>query len=118
MTYYKDSGYGTSENSYTITNTLIATEITVTKTWQDGNDVDEARPSAIGIELYKSVNGGTAEKVGDTATLNEANEWSYTFTKLPTETADGEAITYSVKEVSAPSTGGGVINAEPIPVEE
>ena len=118
VTYYKDSGYGTSENSYTITNTLIATEITVTKAWQDGEDADEGRPTAIGIELYKSVNGGTPTKVGDTATLNEANEWSYTFTKLPTENADGEAITYSVKEVSAPSTGGGVINAEPIPVEE
>ena len=114
---YKSSGYGTSTNSYTITNTLIATEITVTKTWQDGNDVDEARPSAIGIELYKSVNGGTAEKVGETATLDADMEWTCTFTKLPTETADGEAITYSVKEVSAPSTGGGVINAEPIPVE-
>ncbi len=70
-------------------------EITVTKTWDDNNNQDGLRVGAVTVKLY--ANG--EEVVGKTATLNNGNNWSYTFTGLPLK-KDGNNINYSIAETT------------------
>jgi len=114
---YESSITGSAAAGYTITNTLRAGALEITKTfaleplpeeeeprqetieipvvkiWQDNDNRDGNRPQSITVHLYA---GG--EEVG-TATLNEAGGWRYTFTDLPRYTEDGEnEIAYSIRE--------------------
>ncbi|SFE65029.1 Cna B-type domain-containing protein [Peptostreptococcus sp. D1] len=78
---------GTSENGFTITNTITGkVSVPVTKKW-----VGKEGASAT-IELYAD-----KSKV-DTVTLNKENNWQHTFTDLD-KYKDGEEIIYTVKEV-------------------
>ena len=95
---YTESGEGTEENGYTITNSYTpdTTQITVTKQWEDNNNQDGKRPTSVEVELYKN-----GRATGDKKTLTE-NNWTATFTNLPVY-EDGEKITYTVKEVNVAS---------------
>ncbi|MBQ7064984.1 MAG: Cna B-type domain-containing protein, partial [Firmicutes bacterium] len=68
--------------------------ITVTKVWEDENDIDEFRPESIEITL--SANGEEVE----TVELNEGNEWTYSWTVDKYEA--GEEITYTLDEANVP----------------
>ena len=65
---------GVETISYTITNTLDRTSITVHKDWDDANDQDGKRPGSITVSL----NYGEL-----TLTLDESNNWTDTFENLP-----------------------------------
>ena len=65
-------------------------DFTVTKKWSDGFDKNGLRPKAVQVYLLK--NGERYENMA--VTLNEENNWSYTWKDLPI--AGGE---YSVEEV-------------------
>ncbi|MHC5227115.1 Cna B-type domain-containing protein [Enterococcus sp. LJL99] len=82
------------------------TSATVTKSWDDKNNQDGKRPSQIQVQLY-----GNTEAVGAPVTLNEGNQWQYTWTELP-EKANGQDIVYTVKEVNIPSGYDVSINNE------
>ena len=69
-------------------------EKTVLKVWEDNEDQDGLRPESISVQLL--ANG---KAYGEAVTLNEDNEWTYTWTELP-EKANGETITYTVDEIS------------------
>ena len=87
-------GYTTTYDGYNITNTLETEELTsrtVTKVWDDNKNQDGKRPESIQIILKADGN------VKDTVTLNEENNWTYTWTGLP-EKANGTTIGYSVEE--------------------
>ncbi len=82
--------------------------IPVQKVWDDDDNRDGKRPSAVTVVLY--ANGAQ----NDTATLNEANGWKYNFTEKPSVDESGAEITYTVAEASVPSgythTANDVIN--------
>lgn len=86
------------QTAYTITNTHAPgkTSITVTKKWDDENDKDGLRPKNIHVQLYAN-----DQRVGQEIELSAENKWSHTFADLD-EKANGNTITYTVREVSVP----------------
>lgn len=77
----------TVTNATTVTNTLETVSLTVEKVWDDKQDQDGARPTSLTVELKRD---GTL--TGKTATLNGANNWSYTFSSLPKYRNDGAGL--------------------------
>ena len=75
----------------TVTNHLITTTISGSKTWDDNNNQDGTRPRSITIHLLAN---GTEV---DEKTVTAADNWSWTFDNLP-KFEDGSEITYSVRE--------------------
>ena len=85
-------------NAFTITNKhKPEVSVSVEKKWEDNGNVDQMRPLSLDVDVMRSVEGGTAEKV-TTLTLNDANSWKASLTGLPKESADGKEYTYSVQE--------------------
>jgi hypothetical protein len=78
-------------------------DISVRKVWEDKNNAASKRPSEIQVQLYAN-----NKAVGDPVTLNEANNWSYTWTKQnknynPTgASGKQETIKYTVDELVIP----------------
>lgn len=68
------------------------TGATVTKFWDDDNDSEGIRPDAIQAQLYAD-----GKKVGKPVELDDANQWTYTWTNLD------DQFTYTVKEVNVPN---------------
>ena len=93
---YQVTYSGDAETGYTITNSYTPekTKIPVTKKWKDNNDQDGIRPNTITVNLL--ANG---KDTGESLTLNEANNWSGSFTNLA-KYKDGVEISYTVEEVS------------------
>ena len=91
-------GYSTeyTEGSYDITNTYTPEETsrTVTKIWEDEENQDGIRPTSIMVQLMAD-----QKPYGDPVELNEANNWTYTWTKLPVKEKK-KVITYKVEEIS------------------
>ena len=93
---YEQPVYSEDNGIITITNTHTAatTEITVTKDWADNNNEYLIRPEEIKVQLYADGN-----KQGEEVSLNEGNNWSYTFKDLA-QKANGNNIEYTVKETT------------------
>lgn len=69
---------------------LKVVNITVTKTWEDGEDAEGKRPSSVTVH----VNNG--DETVDSVELNDENEWTYSFEEPE---LDGETpIDYTVSE--------------------
>ena len=83
----------------TITNTheTETTEVKVTKVWEDADNQDGIRPDAITVQLSAN---GTAK--GEAVTLNEANNWTTTWTGLDAYEG-GKKIEYTVDETAVPT---------------
>ena len=62
----------------------------VLKVWKD--DVEQSRPKEVIVQLLKD------GAVYDTVTLNAANNWRYTWEKLPEYNKDGSKVVWSVVE--------------------
>lgn len=90
----------------TLTNTheIEKTSVTVTKKWDDNNNQDGIRPGSIEVELLAN-----DESTGQTATLNNDNEWKYEFTDLD-KYAAGKEIVYTARETKVPE---GYTSSEP-----
>ncbi len=85
---------GTTNNqidyTYNIENTAIkSVVVNVEKLWDDGNY--HARPEAVEVTLYRD------DEVYETVTLNEANNWRYTWEELTDE------YDWSVDEATVPT---------------
>lgn len=82
---------------YTVTEDTIEdytpgkTGATVTKFWDDENDLEGIRPDSIQAQLYAD-----GKKVGKPVALDDANQWTYTWTNLD------DHFSYTVKEVAVP----------------
>ena len=87
-----------SDDTYTITNThnTYTTKKTVTKIWDDENNIEGFRPNSITVELLDNNN-----EVVDDAILSESNNWTHTFTNLSLN-EDGKEIKYTVREKEVP----------------
>ena len=88
--------YSTEYSGYDVLNTYTPdyTQISVQKVWDDNDNQDGIRPESIMVQLYEGL-----FKKGDAVELNEGNNWSYTWSKLP-DSRFGFKINYSVKEIS------------------
>ena len=101
---YKSEVTGNASDGYTITNTHIPerTQVTVTKVWNDMDDLDELRKpvtitlKADGTKLTTNADGEEINPI----VLDESNNWTYTFTELYKYKHVGKLITYSVEEDS------------------
>ncbi|GMG65996.1 MAG: Cna B-type domain-containing protein [Tetragenococcus halophilus] len=88
--------YSTTIEGTDITNSYTPEErsVTVTKAWEDTNNQDGKRPEGIQVQLY--ANG---DEAGDPVTLNEENDWTYTWDELAVNDA-GEEIDYTLEELN------------------
>lgn len=90
---YDSAVSGDAASGYTITNTSTETvDVSGTKTWDDANDQDGARPGSITVNLL--ANG--AQK--DSKTVKAGDGWAYSFTGLPKYDGNGHEIAYAVTE--------------------
>lgn len=89
----KDGTVTTLTNSYSTEETSVS----VRKVWTDSDNQDGIRPESISVQLKAD---GKAS--GDPVVLNEANNWTYTWTKLA-KNANKTEIQYTVDEVDVPS---------------
>ena len=88
---------GSVANGFVITNTheIDLRNVSVSKSWDDGENQDGIRPESIVVNLK---NGSSTVK---SIELNAENEWSYTFTGLP-KNLNGNVIEYTVDEANVP----------------
>src|SRR5699024_10386668 len=114
-----DTGYevaqtGTSEDGYVLTNKHMPelTEVSITKEWNDEDNLAGFRPDHIEVELY--ADGGATGKV-IAITADEEGAWKGSFINLPKYRDEGVQIDYTVKEVSLDED---LYSVEVIPGEE
>ncbi|MBP3674604.1 MAG: Cna B-type domain-containing protein, partial [Oscillospiraceae bacterium] len=89
--------YNEATKQYELTNTVDTTEVTVKKVWDDLENAENTRPESIEVQL-SAADSATVK----TVTLNEENNWTYTWKNLPKYKADGKEIAYSVDETAVP----------------
>ncbi|MBQ7775452.1 MAG: Cna B-type domain-containing protein, partial [Lachnospiraceae bacterium] len=92
ITEDKVNGYESTIENYDVTNTLITTSVSGSKTWVDNDNQDGLRPESITINLLA---GG---KEIDEKTVTATNNWTWTFDNLPKYAADGSEIIYTITE--------------------
>lgn len=80
------------KGGFTITNTLVTTDIKGTKTWADANNQDGKRPRQITINLMVG-----NQKVASKTVTGTGNTWNWSFENLPVY-RNGEQVTYTVQE--------------------
>lgn len=87
---------GSADKGYaiTVTNKHVPQfdDFTVTKVWDDSNNIDGMRPDSVTIHLNGS-DGSSTE-----ATLSNTKDWKYTFKHMPLFDANGNKITYTITE--------------------
>ncbi|MBQ1333193.1 MAG: Cna B-type domain-containing protein, partial [Lachnospiraceae bacterium] len=83
-----------SDGYYIVNNRYNYTTYTVWKYWY--NDTEADRPGS--IELVLTQNGQDYRR----HTLTAQEQWTYTFTELPVQAADGSYYSYSVYEAEVP----------------
>ena len=89
-----------NEVELTFTNSRSTQQITITKTWEDGDNQDGLRPepSEFSVTLTDETNSSNAHTVSSWAeSSTDSNVWTATIT-VPAYTDDGEKITYTVSE--------------------
>ena len=84
-------------NEYEIINTHEAetTEITITKTWDDYDDISEIRPEEIKVDIIAN------DEVVETITITATDGWAKTIKGLP-KWLNGELIDYRILEHEIP----------------
>ena len=87
---------GNQTDGYQITNSHTPATIVVSgsKTWNDNNDQDGARPESITINLLKS------GEIIKTVTVTAENGWAWSFKDLPKYENKGQLISYSITETA------------------
>lgn len=91
------AGYQSDVDGLTIYNTFHNSQvISITKVWDDKDNVDQLRPESIEVELI--VDGEGTEQYVE---LNKENQWTAYF-EVPVY-KDGKAIVYDVEEVNVPT---------------
>ena len=94
---YKLDVQGSVEDGFEITSTHTpeVRDITVTKAWEDFDNMNSTRPDSISVQLYA---GGTAS--GDPVSISGSGSWTHTWTGVY-KFKDGSEINYTVDEAGA-----------------
>ena len=87
---------GNAAEGYVITNkhTPVTTSVSVTKSWDDGDDRDGKRPDEVLIRLYAN----RVQIDQDYIRPDEEGNWTLSFTNLP-KNENGKPISYTVEEM-------------------
>ena len=85
------NGKDSEKVTIVVTDSTEITDVTVKKEWANTTST----PESVDVQLYAGENA-TAE----TATLNEGNNWTYTWDELNKYDTNNKEINYSVKEIS------------------
>lgn len=75
------------------------TNFTIKKEWDDQDNKYGLRPSSIRVSLQRPSMENEEMLTVDTVTLNESNNWTYTWTDLPGGNTNGDRYFYSAVEV-------------------
>lgn len=75
------------------------TNVTVSKTWVDGNNADSDRPSNITVKLLQD------SSLYDTVMIKATEGWTYTFENLLKYDNDGNEHAYTIEEVALEGYG-------------
>lgn len=94
------NGYEKSASGTTVTNTLITTTVSGSKTWDDNNNQDNLRPDSITIRLNADIDG--FEEQVKVVSADAQGDWKWQFTGLPKFAESGDEITYTITEDSVP----------------
>jgi len=90
-----ETNYGYAERFVLVTNSYRSSSSTVSRTvvkeWKDDNNALGLRPASIEVNLLRN------DKVYDTVTLSEENDWSYQWTRL------SGRYTWTVEENEVPA---------------
>ena len=91
------------DNQATIRNSFVkpddTTTVTVSKVWNDNNDVNGKRPESITLQVKDGEHVVKEQVVNvDNANNGDTNNWTYTFTELPKYDDNGQEIVYTVSE--------------------
>ena len=102
------------------THVLQRRSMKVYKVWDDDDNRDGLRPSAVSVYLMTVDGNGNKHRYTDESgnevigVIQESNNWQYTFTNLPIYNNEREAIVYSVEEITPSgytvSYSGGEVN--------
>ena len=86
--------YSAEYDGYNVTNhyTPGKVSVTVTKIWNDSEDLDGIRPDSVIVKLFAD-----KEDTGKTLVLNSSGKWKGTFSDLD-EYKEGKKITYTIEE--------------------
>lgn len=96
---YDSTVTGSAAAGFTIVNKhKPEVEISIAKVWDDNDNIDQVRPDSVTARVMRSIEGGTPEQVGDSITLNAANQWQASVKGLPTTDANGNQYMYTVVE--------------------
>ena len=80
----------TKEDTFTTTENFV-TSVEVVKTWEDNENADGNRPTAIYLQVKNGEQVVQEQKV-------TGPDWKHTFNNLPKYSSDGNSITYTVDE--------------------
>ena len=95
-TQVTDGTVTTLTNSHTPVNPPPATtDVSGLKIWVDESNAHKTRPASITVTLYAD---GQPVNATPTWRNTDTDRWTFTFAGLPAEDANGNAITYTVKE--------------------
>ena len=105
-TDYEASYNWAADNTKTTVTNTTATSLTGTKTWKDDSNKDNDRPTSLTLILERQCDGGTNwtdvstlyTPAWDTTTSANQNQWTYTYTDLPTHDVSGKEYSYRVRE--------------------
>jgi LPXTG-motif cell wall-anchored protein len=104
------SGYTSTTEATTMTNSLQTTSLSIEKKWRDQDNQFGLRPESIHLQVMKVkddtlvpaersvVRDGEVMTETIEATVDEDDEWTYTFANLPRVDTTGETISYRVIE--------------------
>jgi LPXTG-motif cell wall-anchored protein len=92
------AGYDHEINGFVITNHRAPnkTSVSVTKFWDDEEDINSLRPDSVKVQLFAN-----NRAKGEVVVLSDENNWSYTWSGLDEKLA-GNVIRYTVKELDVP----------------
>ncbi|MBO5390063.1 MAG: Cna B-type domain-containing protein, partial [Lachnospiraceae bacterium] len=81
-----------------VTVDIPTTTVEVQKVWEDFDNLYQKRPDGVNVQLKRNnVN------IGSAITLDESNNWTYTFENLLELDSNGDSYVYSVEEVNVPT---------------
>lgn len=101
----QQSANGENGATVTITNTYSGgSDLTLTKNWVDSSNADNTRPSAVTLTLNALVANDTVWSKDYTVTGQATvNSWQKVVSGMPSQTANGSAITWAATETNVPT---------------
>ena len=101
-----EEGYNDAAVTYTVTNTLKPTKVTVSgkKLWQKPESAP--LPNSVTVVLEVLLDGETIENGTFTAKATGDNDWTYTFENVPTRDEEGHEYTFQFSEQAIMVEGG------------